>query len=134
MKVTHQCLTSLYHSLRKTGFKGEALLHRRCLLSWAPMESDFGRYGLIFDIGTTTLVGKLINLTNGQEVAVISRLNTQTRYGTDVISRIQHIREHHKGLQKLRNLLISDLNAIIRRLVYAADISKDYIFVAPAAG
>ncbi len=134
IKVTHQCLTSLYRNLRDTGFKGEALLHRRCLLSWAPPESDYGRYGLIFDIGTTTLVGKLINLTDGHEVAVISRLNTQSRYGSDVISRIQHIRDNRKGLQKMRNLLIRDLNAIVRRLVYAADIAKEYIFVIVAAG
>lgn len=134
IKVTHQCLTSLYGNLRKTQFKGEALLHRRCLLSWAPPGSEFGRYGLIFDIGTTTLVGKLIDLVDGHEAAVISRLNSQSRYGNDVISRIQHIREDQKGLQKLRNLLIGDLNAITRRLVYAADIAKEYIFVAVAAG
>lgn len=134
IKVTHQCLTSLYRNLRETHFKGEALLHQGCLLSWAPMESNFGRYGLIFDIGTTTLVGKLINLTDGREKAVISRLNAQARYGSDIISRIQHIRDNPKGLDKMRNLLIRDINAIIRRLVYAAGIDKAYIFVAVAAG
>lgn len=134
IKATHQGLTSLYRNLRNTQFNGEALLHQGCLLSWIPVDSEFGRYGLIFDIGTTTLVGKLIDLTNGQEVAVISRLNTQTRYGSDVISRIQHIREKPRGLEKMRNLLIRDLNAITRRLIYAANIDKEYIYIAVAAG
>jgi uncharacterized 2Fe-2S/4Fe-4S cluster protein (DUF4445 family) len=134
LKVTHQCLTSLYKNLRDTAFSGEALLHKRCLLSWAPCGSNSGRYGLVFDIGTTTLVGKLIDLINGNEVAVISRLNSQTRYGTNVISRIQYIRENHKGLTKMRHLLIRDLNGIIRRLVKVGGIAVEHIFVAVAAG
>lgn len=134
IKVTHQCLASLYKNLRKTGFKGEALLHQGCLLSWAPQDSDFGRYGLIFDIGTTTLVGKLINLIDGTEMAVISRLNSQTRHGTNVISRIQYIRDNFHGLQKMQRMLLSDLNAIIRRLLYSCGIPKKHIFVAVAAG
>lgn len=134
IKVTHRCLTSLYKNLRATEFKGEALLHQGCLLSWEPMDSHLGRYGLTFDIGTTTLVGKLIDLTDGQEMAVISRLNSQTRYGTNVISRIQHIRDNKKGLATLRNMLLRDINAIIRRLVYAVGIEQRSIYVAVAAG
>ncbi|MBT8339102.1 MAG: DUF4445 domain-containing protein [Desulfatitalea sp.] len=134
IKVTHQCLASLYKNLRQTAFSGEALLHQGCLLSWAPAGSAYGRYGVIFDIGTTTLVGKLIDLTDGREKAVISRLNSQTRYGTNVIRRIEFIRTNPKGLQRMQQLLMRDLNAIVRRLVYAADIDKAYIFIAVAAG
>jgi len=132
--VTYQCLASLYKDLRRTDFNGEALLHHGCLLSWTPYDSAMGRYGLVFDIGPTTLVGKLIDLIDGQEVAVISRLNSQTRFGTNVIRRIQYIRERRIGLQHMQDLLMKDLNAIIRRLIKVADIPKEYIFVAVAAG
>lgn len=134
IKVTHQCLTSLYKDLRKTDFTGEALLHRACLLSWVPAGRPTGRYGLVFDIGTTTLVGKLIDLTDGREVSVISRLNSQSKYGTNVISRIQYIRDQYRGLQRMRTLLIKDINAIIRRMARVGGISTDDIFVAVAAG
>ena len=45
---------------------------------------------LAFDIGTTTVVGYLLDGKNGQELACESMLNPQTSFGADVISRIQH--------------------------------------------
>ncbi|MGD9248925.1 MAG: ASKHA domain-containing protein, partial [Desulfobacteraceae bacterium] len=87
-----------------------------------------------FDIGTTTLVGKLIDLENGREKGVISRLNSQIHYGANVIRRIQYIRESKKGFKRLRRLLIRDLNAIARRLAEAGGIETKNIFVAVAAG
>lgn len=134
LKITYGCLSTLYRDLRATGFSGEPLLHRECLLAWSPKGSPNGRYGLIFDIGTTTLVGKLIDLTKGIELGVISRLNSQTRFGTNVIRRIQFIRETQKGLKRLHRLLIHDLNAISRRLAQAGGIETRNIFVAVAAG
>ncbi|GAH33707.1 unnamed protein product, partial [marine sediment metagenome] len=43
-------------------------------------------YGIAFDIGTTTLVGYLINLNDGKVYSVASALNPQTAYGEDVIT------------------------------------------------
>ena len=134
LKITYRCLANLYRNLRSTGFSGEALLHRQCLLAWSPQGSPNGRFGIIFDIGTTTLVGKLIDLEQGHEVGVISRLNSQTRYGNNVIRRIQYIRESKNGLQRLRRFLMNDLNAISRRLAAANGIQSQNIYVAVAAG
>jgi uncharacterized 2Fe-2S/4Fe-4S cluster protein (DUF4445 family) len=134
MRITANCLGSLYRDLRRNGFQGEALIHRNCLLSWEPPGSLRGRYGMIFDIGTTTLVGKLIDMTNGHEVGVISRLNSQSRYGSNVINRIQFVREKKQGLKRMRELLIADLNGIIRGLLEAGDLVPEDIFIAVAAG
>ena len=43
---------------------------------------------LAFDIGTTTVVGALMD-SEGRELAVEGRLNPQTSYGADVVSRIR---------------------------------------------
>jgi uncharacterized 2Fe-2S/4Fe-4S cluster protein (DUF4445 family) len=134
LKVTYDCLSSLYRDLRQTDFTGEALLHRNCMLAWSPRGSPNGRFGIIFDIGTTTLVGKLIDLEHGVETGVISRMNSQTRYGRNVIRRIEFIRDAKSGLKRLRRLLIDDLNAILRRLAQAVGIEPGNIFVAVAAG
>lgn len=134
LKITHGCLSTLYADLRATEFRGEALLHRECMLAWSPVGSPNGRYGVIFDIGTTTLVGKLIDLDQGVEKGVISRLNAQTRFGSNIISRIQYLRDTKNGLPRLRSLLLNDLNAILRRLARAGDIETHHIFVAVAAG
>jgi uncharacterized 2Fe-2S/4Fe-4S cluster protein (DUF4445 family) len=134
MRITARCLGSLYGDLRSSGFQGEALIHRNCLLSWEPSGSVRGRFGLVFDIGTTTLVGKLIDLTDGHEVGVISRLNSQSRYGSNVINRIQFVREKKGGRKRMRELLIADLNWIIRGLLEAGGLVPEDIFIAVAAG
>ena len=45
-------------------------------------------FGLAVDIGTTTVVAKLINMTNADCLATQAALNPQAQYGDDVISRI----------------------------------------------
>jgi uncharacterized 2Fe-2S/4Fe-4S cluster protein (DUF4445 family) len=133
LKITSRCLSSLYRDLRRTNFRGEALIHQNCLLAWEAPASIKGRYGIVFDIGTTTLVGKLVDMTDGREVSVISRLNSQSHYGSDIISRIKFVREK-KGLKRMRDLLLRDMNLIIRRLLAANRIKPEDIFVAVAAG
>ena len=48
------------------------------------------RYGLAFDLGTTTVVAYLLDGETGAVLARCSCMNPQTRYGADVISRIQY--------------------------------------------
>ena len=44
-------------------------------------------YGVAFDIGTTTVVGYLMDLSTGVQMGVESSMNAQRAYGADVISR-----------------------------------------------
>jgi len=134
LKTTYRCLSSLYKNLRATNFDGAAIIHNNCLLEWQPRDNIGGVFGLIFDIGTSTLVGKLVNLLEGQEVAVISRFNSQRKFGSDVISRIQYIRGNPKRLLHLQKLLVRDLNSITRRLLESMGLKLSDILVAVAAG
>jgi len=120
--------------LKRTEFRGAAVIHDNWLMAWQNREEEHRNYGLVFDLGTSTLVGKLINLIDGSEAAVVSCLNSQSRYGTNVISRLQYVKERTNGLERLHTLLIKDLNWIIARLLEAAGLNPDDIFVAVAAG
>ncbi len=128
------CLRSLPSMLAKTQFHGAAVLHGKSLLAWQPREEGGRRYGLVFDLGTSTLVGKLISLLDGNEVAAISRLNSQSKYGSNVISRLQYVKENSEGLQRLNELLIKDLNRITKRLLYVGGLQPEDIFIGVAAG
>jgi len=70
-------------------------------------------YGVAVDIGTTTIVGMLIDLNTGAEVAIYSCLNPQKQYGDDVISRIDYTRSYPDGLSKLNSLIINQLNDML---------------------
>ncbi len=74
------------------------------------------RYGIAVDIGTTTVVVYLANLSNGEIVNIGSTYNSQMRYGDDVITRIVHATESG-GLDELRDAVVADINAIVNSLM-----------------
>jgi len=84
--------------------------------------------GMAFDIGTTTVVGYLIDLETGQELAVSSLLNPQTRYGDDVVSRIGFCSEHDSGLKALQGEIVGAVNKIIAEATLAASVPPEDIF------
>ena len=128
------CLRTLPQKLKENDYSGAAVLHENHLLAWQSQDQVDCYYGLVFDLGTSTLVGKLINLVDGSEVAVVSCLNSQMRYGSNVISRLQYIKEHPHGLDTFHNLLAKDLNRLTARLLKAADLQPEDVFIAVAAG
>ena len=128
------CLRTLPDMLARTQFHGAAVLHGKSLLAWQPWEEGGRRYGLVFDLGTSTLVGKLISLLDGNEVAAISRLNSQSKYGSNVISRLQYVKENSKWLERLNELLIKDLNRITKRLLHVGRLQPEDVFIGVAAG
>ncbi len=78
-------------------------------------------YGLALDIGTTTLAAYLVDLETGGVVATISRENPQTKYGNNVISRIEYARRGHDRLvREIRaavNEMIGTLTTTVNRKV-----------------
>lgn len=68
--------------------------------------------GMAFDIGTTTIVGYLLDLISGQELLAVSALNPQAQYGGDVISRITFA-GNHEGLERLHSVVTGAVNSLI---------------------
>lgn len=85
------------------------------LLDTEPGDTTRSGYGVAVDIGTTTLVVSLVDLTTGEEVGSLASLNPQTLYGHDVLSRIR-IASEPDGLCRLQGDLIRELNRMIGTL------------------
>ena len=134
LRASLHCLRTLPHKLEESPRHGTAVLHEDCLIEWQNWEEAHRHYGLVFDIGTSTLVGKLLNLLDGSEVAVASCLNSQRKYGLDVISRLQYLKEHARGLKILQYFVIRDLNQLTAHLLQTAGLKANDIFIAIAAG
>ncbi|MBU4601496.1 DUF4445 domain-containing protein [bacterium] len=90
-------------------------------------------YGVAFDIGTTTIVGYLIDLKSGEKRDVGAMLNPQIVYGDDVITRIEYS-QRDKGLEKLNLSVINALNKIILNLCKSQNISYDKIYACSIVG
>ncbi len=97
-------------------------------------NTTYDNFGIAFDIGTTTIVGYLINLNNGKIYSVDSKLNSQTAYGEDVITRLTYIKNDKNKLKILNSTLINDLNNIIDKTSTEANISPSQIYEATIVG
>ncbi|MFC1874347.1 ASKHA domain-containing protein [Chloroflexota bacterium] len=134
LSASLHCLRTLTQRLQESHFQGAAVLHGKYLIALQNRREVQRHYGLAFDLGTSTLVGKLISLVDGSEFAVASCLNSQSKYGSDVISRLQYVKEHPRGLGTLQRLLIKDLNQLTRQLLKTGGFEASNIFIVVAAG
>lgn len=91
-------------------------------------------HGIAVDIGTTTVVLYLINLITGVISETKAFLNPQSRYGADVITRIQFTTTHENGLKILQNELINEINKAISNLCQFAGITENEIIKIVFAG
>ena len=83
--------------------------------------------GMAFDVGTTTIVGYLINLETGQELAYAARLNPQVQFGDDVISRLCFAMGNPNGLRQLQQAVVKGMNEIIAECCQIANASPSDI-------
>jgi uncharacterized 2Fe-2S/4Fe-4S cluster protein (DUF4445 family) len=90
--------------------------------------------GVAFDIGTTTIVGYLLDLETGQELGVSSLLNPQTRHGDDVVSRIDYGTQNADGLQSLQALVVGAMNQIIADVLREAGRAAEAIVAITVVG
>lgn len=82
---------------------------------FVPDEPQSGepRYGVAFDIGTTTVVGMLWDLSENRLVDMIAKTNPQSRYGADVISRITWSSESPENRKQMQKLIVDCFNEML---------------------
>jgi uncharacterized 2Fe-2S/4Fe-4S cluster protein (DUF4445 family) len=113
-----ETLRALPSVLRRDDFRVTATLWdrgggREELLAVEAGDTRERAYGIAFDIGTTSVVGYLIDLFSGKEIARSSRLNGQQPWGADVLSRASHAMEKSHGAADLQAAVVGTLNQII---------------------
>jgi hypothetical protein len=88
VRPTLHALRRLAQSLRRSDFKVTAVVVDDLLIDVEDGDTSQTRHAIAFDLGTTTVVATLLDLSTGTPVAVQSMLNRQQPHGADVISRI----------------------------------------------
>ena len=89
-------------------------------------------FGIAIDIGTTTVVIALLDLTSGEMLGRHSFLNPQCEFGPDVISRIDAANKGH--LEYLNRLIKDNLIAAIAELLRHKEISSNQMTQIAIAG
>lgn len=89
-------------------------------------------YVAAFDIGTTTLVGFLMDGKTGATLATASAMNPQTRYGADVIARIETAIGNPEPV--LQQCILPALQNLLKELTAQAGIPAEEIHLVSIVG
>lgn len=98
-----------------------------------PGQQQTPQYGVAVDIGTTTIVVYLVDLSDGTLLDVASTYNSQIRFGDDVITRIVNATEHNE-MNNIHRAVISDINQLLLLLLESHSINIDSIDCMVIAG
>jgi len=103
-RIDLDVLRTLGRVLRAADYKVTAVVVDDVLIGVEPGDTSARRFGIAFDLGTTTVVATLLDLSTGTPAAVASVLNAQQPFGADVISRISATMLDPAALDRLRSL------------------------------
>jgi len=120
--------------LREHNFSLTAVLSDGDLIAVEGGDTSGKSFGVAVDIGTTTVVAILVDLTTGAKVATASLTNPQIAFGDDVVSRIEYARENPDGLRELQSRIVECLNGLIREVCAHAQTHANSIYEVAVVG
>jgi uncharacterized 2Fe-2S/4Fe-4S cluster protein (DUF4445 family) len=127
-------LRTLGRTLREADYKVTAVVVDDVLIAVEPGDTTGRRFGIAFDLGTTTVVATLLDLSTGTPVAVESTLNKQQPFGADVITRISATMMDPGALDKLQQLAQETLGELARAVCAQADVEPREVYEVAVAG
>jgi len=127
-------LRQLPGKLRQHDFVGTAVLSDHRLIDFEPGDTTAKCYGAAFDVGTTTIIGVLLDLCSGEELAVTSSINPQVSFGDDVLSRIKYAGAQPDGLDELHKTVVGEVVRMIGEMCAEAKVSCEHIYEVAFAG
>ena len=134
VEAPFSALRQLPGVLRKSQWQVTAVVVGQELVTVEEGDTSGRAFGLAFDIGTTTVVGMLLDLNNGAPVAVRSTLNGQAVHGADVISRISYTMLNEDGLSQLNEVIVRTLNGLIAQLLEEGQVAPYEVYEVVTAG
>jgi len=127
-------IRELPERLRALDFRPAVVAIGRDIVSLERPGTSDACYGMAFDIGTTTLVGYLMDLGTGKVVAVASRANPQAAYGDDVVARIEYCGRSEDGARRLHDLVVGALNEMVAEACRKAAVKPSVVYEATVVG
>lgn len=90
------------------------------------VRDDCRPLGFAVDVGTTKIVGYLVDLTNGKTLSTASNINPQIVYGEDVVSRLDYALK--EGVKELQEKVVNCINKLMKMACNAAGASVKDIY------
>ncbi len=133
-RVDLPVLRSLGRVLRAADYKVTAVIVDDVLIAVEPGDTSARRFGIAYDLGTTTVVATLLDLSTGTPVAVDSVLNAQQPFGADVITRISATMLDPAALDRLTGLAKQTLAELAATVCEQGGVDPAEVYEVAVAG
>lgn len=82
--------------------------------NWEVVDIEEGdtskqHFGLAVDLGSTTIVARLLDCNTGQVMKEVSCFNRQIQWGTDILSRIFYCKDNREKLEEVRQATVQSI-------------------------
>jgi len=134
LRVDLRAVRALPKALRDNGFGVTAVVVDDVLVDVEGGDTSASRYGLAIDLGTTTVVATLLDLSTGTPAAVASMLNRQQPFGGDVISRISATMLDPQALERLTAAAQSSIATLAAEVCAEAGVAPHHVYEVALAG
>jgi uncharacterized 2Fe-2S/4Fe-4S cluster protein (DUF4445 family) len=119
-------LQGLPGTLRRSGWRVTSVLDRSApnptVIEVNEWDTTSRNFGIALDIGTTTVVLSLIDLSTGKAISQASAYNKQIMCGEDILARIAFAEDG--GLDRLHRLIIDTINNLLAQVCNLSDKCK----------
>ncbi len=137
MQTGFRILQKLPHVLRQCNYELAVTVGRRGgtteLMEVEPPERCGTNFGVVVDLGTTTVVAHLVNLNDASTVDTEATYNSQMNFGEDYIRRIIYA-EQNDAFDEMQNRIVHDVNNLIVTLASRQRIDLQDITTIVCAG
>ncbi|MCD4532970.1 ASKHA domain-containing protein [Nocardioides sp. cx-169] len=127
-------LRRLSKVLREADFKVTAVIVDEALIDVEAGDTTAARYAIAFDLGTTTVVATLLDVSTGTPVAVASMLNRQQPFGGDVITRISATMMDPEALGRLQEAAGTTLSELADQVCREGGVEPTQVYEVAVAG
>ena len=120
VSVPVQTLRKLYPLCQKADWKITASLawdgNGWVLANVEPGDTSHRHYGLVVDLGSTTVVMEVVDLISGEVLATRTAVNRQVEFGNEILSRIFSSHENPEVLEKIRMATVETIQGLVEDL------------------
>jgi uncharacterized 2Fe-2S/4Fe-4S cluster protein (DUF4445 family) len=129
VEVDYEILKRLPNIIRDSGLNLTVTLwddHR--IISVEPGDTSSELFGFAVDIGTSKIVGYLVDLTTGKTLDIDSIENPQITHGEDIMTRITFATAKPENLEALQKLAVNAINKVIHETCRRTGIDPNKIY------
>jgi len=124
IEIDYEVLKKLPDIIRDSGFDlTTTIWGKRRIISVEPRDTSSELFGFAVDIGTSKIVGQLVDLTTGETLEISSIENPQIMYGEDIITRITFATAKPRNLKVLQKLVVDAINKILNETCRRAKVN-----------